>query len=207
MSIKTRNLIVTALVLIVTSAAVSGSTGERLEREHLVKAAFVYNFIKFVDWPKEKMPDPNKPIIIGVVGSRHFIKAFDPVKDKKLKDRNISIIYFEGFERLKKSQTGEDRLWNEKMEMLKRCHALLLCRCNGTVIESQSRIIESLAGFPVLTIGETDGFLESGGIINFLTIEDRVRFEINAVAAKKAQLKISSSLLRLARRVLKEKGS
>ncbi len=207
MRIRTHNFITLTLVLIAASMATPAQTGDELDREHRVKAAFAYNFIKFVDWPKEKMADANEPIIIGIVGSRDFIKAFDPVKDKKIKGRNIIIKYFEGFEKLKRSRTGDDRQWNQKMEMLKRCHALLLCTCHSARIENSSQIIESLTGFPVLTVGDTDGFLESGGIINFLAEKDKIRFEINAAAAKKSKLKISSKLLRLARRVLKEKGS
>jgi hypothetical protein len=201
---KTHNLIIPALVLIAASMATPAQTGNEVDREHIVKAAFVYNFIKFVDWPKEKMADPNEPIIIGIIGSRDFTKAFDPVKGKKIKNRNISIIYFEGFEKLTKSRTGDDRQWNQKMETLKRCHALLLCTCRSARVENSRQIIKSLTGFPVLTVGETDDFLESGGIISFLEEEDKIRFEINVAAAKRNKLKISSKLLRLAKRVLKE---
>ncbi len=58
----------------------------------------------------------------------------------------------------------------------------------------------------VLTVADTKGFLESGGIINFLMEDKKVRFEINVTAAKKSKLKISSKLLRLAKRVVKEKS-
>jgi len=63
----------------------------------------------------------------------------------------------------------------------------------------------ALKGSPILTIGESDGFLESGGIINFLMEDEKVRFEINNTAAKQARLKIRSKLLRLAQRVIEEK--
>jgi hypothetical protein len=201
------NLITLTLVLTAASMVTPVLAGDRLKREHQVKAAFVYNFIKFVDWPKEKMADPNEPMIIGIIGSRDFTKAFEPVKDKRIKNRKISIRYFEGFEKLSKSRTGDGRNWKRKMEMLRRCHVLLLCTCAVTQIESSSDIVAALAGAPVLTVGEEDGFLESGGIINFLTVEDRVRFEINAAAAKEGKLRISSKLLRLATRVLKEERS
>lgn len=205
MRIKTHNLVALTLVVIAASMAAPAPADDKLDREHRVKAAFVYNFIKFVDWPKEKMPDANEPIVIGIIGYRGFIRAFDPVKDKKIKNRNISVRYFEGFEKLRKSRTGDDRRWNQKMEMLKKCHTLLLCTCDFTQIESSSQIVEALADSPILTIGETDGFLETGGIINFLKEEDKVRFEINAAAAKKSKLRASSKLLRLAKRVIKEK--
>ena len=120
-------------------------------------------------------------------------------------NRAISIKYFEGYEKLRKSPTGDNRQWNHKMKAMKKCHVLLLCSCDNVRIESPRQIIEALADSPILTVGETDGFLESGGIINFITEEDKVRFEINAAAAKKRGLRISSKLLRLAKRVIKKK--
>lgn len=58
-----------------------------------------------------------------------------------------------------------------------------------------------------MTVGETDGFLESGGIVNFLMEDERVRFEINNTAARQAKLKIRSKLLRLAKRVIGDQAS
>jgi len=174
-------------------------------KEQQIKAAFIYNFIKFVDWPEEKMADSNEPIIIGIIGSKNFVKAVEPLIRKKIKNRNISIKYFEDYEKLKKSQDDDDRQWNQKMESLKTCHLLMFCICDSVRIKDLSQIIKALKGSPVLTVGETAGFLEFGGIINFLMEDKKVRFEINVTAAKKNKLKISSKLLRLAKRVVKEK--
>lgn len=207
MRIKVHNLTALTLLFVAASTATPARTADELDREHRIKAAFIYNFIKFVDWPKEKMPDPNEPIVIGIIGDKGLTKAFTPVKDKKIKNRDIIIRYFEGFERLTKPDTGDDRDWNQKMEMLKECHALLLCKCGSKRIASLRQIVKALAGSPVLTISEADGFLESGGIINFLKEEDKVRFEINFAAAKRSKLEISSKLLSLARRILQEEPS
>jgi len=175
-------------------------------KEQQIKAAFIYNFIKFVDWPEEKMADSNEPIIIGIIGSKDFVKAVEPLIRKKIKNRNISIKYFEDYEKLKKSQDDDDRQWNQKMESLKTCHLLMFCICDSVRIKDLSQIIKALKGSPVLTVGETAGFLEFGGIINFLMEDKKVRFEINVTAAKKNKLTISSKLLRLAKRVVKEKS-
>jgi len=174
-------------------------------KEQQIKAAFLYNFIKFVDWPEEKMADSNEPIIIGIIGSEDFVKTVEPLIHKKIKNRNISIKYFEDYEKLKKSQDDDDRQWNQKMESLKTCHVLMFCICDSVRIKDLSQIIKALKGSPVLTVGETAGFLEFGGIINFLMEDKKVRFEINVTAAKKNKLTISSKLLRLAKRVVKEK--
>jgi hypothetical protein len=177
-------------------------------REQQIKAAFLYNFIKFVDWPEEKMADSNEPIIIGIIGSEDFIDAFEPVKHKKIKNRNISIKYFAGLEKLDKSKEVNESKWNQKIQKtLKTCHVLFICTCDSVRTKNSTKIIKALKGLPVLIIGEMDDFLESGGIINFLMEDKKVRFEINNTAAKRAKLTISSKLLRLARRVVDEKPS
>ena len=206
MKIRVYSLIVLILALFVVPIVPKARADSAKSKEYQIKAAFIYNFIKFVDWPKEKTADSNEPITIGIIGSEDFIKAFDPVIHKQVKNRNISIKYFEGYEKLKKSQDDDDRQWNQKMEALKTCHVLMFCICDSGRTENSSQIIKALKGSSVLTVGETDGFLEFGGIINFLMEDKKVRFEINNTAAKKSKLKISSKLLRLAKRVVKEKS-
>lgn len=196
-------LAVLALILVVFAHA--ASAGSEKSQEYKIKAAFLYNFIKFVDWPEEKMADSNEPIVIGIIGSRDFIKAFEPAKHKKIKNRTISIKHFEGYEKLRKSPAGDNSQWNQKIKMLKKCHVLLLCPCDKSRIDNPQQIVKELRGSPVLTVGEAHGFLESGGIINFLMENEKVRFEINAAAAKKSKFRVSSKLLRLAKRVIKEK--
>jgi len=71
--------------------------------------------------------------------------------------------------------------------------------------EHLKEIINIVEGSSVLTVGDTDGFLEAGGIINLLIEDKKVRFEVNVTAAEKANLQIRSQLLRLAKRVVKEK--
>jgi hypothetical protein len=174
-------------------------------QETKIKAAFLYNFIKFVDWPKEEKADVNEPIMIGIIGSENVVNAFEPVKDKKIKNRSISIKYFAGYDKLKKSDNTDDSQWDKKMEALKACHVLMFCSCDSVPIQNSNQILKALEGLPILTIGETEQFLESGGVINFLMKDKKVCFEINTAAAKISKLRISSKLLRLAKRVVEEK--
>lgn len=191
--------------LFITPAMAAGSIQNR---EQQIKAAFLYNFIKFIDWPEENTADSNEPMIIGIIGSEDFINAFEPVKNKKIKNRNISVKYFAGLEKLDKSgKDDESQLDREIQKKLKACHLLFICACEPESIENSTKIIKAVKDLPVLTIGETVDFLESGGIINFLMEDKKVRFEINNTAAKQAKLKISSKLLRLAKRVIEEKPS
>ncbi len=176
-------------------------------KECQIKAAFLYNFMKFVEWPAEKMGDANEPVVVGLIGSKNFVKALEPIEQKKFHNRNIILKYFAGYEKLKKPQETDKRQWNKEMEALKNCHMLMFCVCDSVHVEETSEIIKALRDSPVLTVGEEDDFLESGGILNFLMEDKKVRFEINAVAAKKDKLKISSQLLRLAKRVVEEDGA
>lgn len=177
------------------------------EREYKIKAAFVYNFIKFIDWPEEKTPDKDEPITIGVVGSDVFVKAFDPVKNKQVKGRRLAIKRFEEWDKLKKSQKKNDSAWKDKLEALKKCQVLFICTCESGTKEVPVEIIKALKGSGVLVVGEVPGFLEKGGVINFVTENKKVRFEINSTSAKRNKLKIRSQLLKLAKRVYKEEPS
>lgn len=177
------------------------------EREHKIKAAFVYNFIKFIDWPEEKMPDKDEPITIGVVGSDTFVKAFDPVKNKTVKGRRLAIKWFGELDKLRKSQKENDSAWKDKLKALKKCRVLFICTCESGKKEVPVEIIKALTGSGILLVGEVPGFLEKGGVINFVMEKKKVRFEINSTAAKRNKLKIRSQLLRLAKRVYEEDPS
>jgi len=204
MRIKTYIFVVLALALFAAPISVQAKDDSAQNREYQVKAAFLYNFIKFVDWPKEKMADINEPIIIGIMGKDPFGDAFEPIKDKQVKGRKLVINRLKGLEELKKSSEKDKSKLQREIEALRKCHLLFICSSEK---ENFEEIIETLEGSSVLTVEETAGFLESGGIINFIMEEKKVRFEINVTATKRAKLKIRSQLLRLAKRVVEEKPS
>lgn len=170
--------------------------------EDEVKVAFVYNFIRFIDWPQEKTIGPNDPIIIGVIGPEFLLHAFESLKDKQAKNRDIVTKSFVDLANMKKNSQDSDSQWNKRIEMLKTCHVVLLFPLYRQQTNSLSDILDELKGLAVLTIGESSGFLEKGGIINFIKEEGRIQFEINAIAARKSNLDISSKLLRVAKRVI-----
>jgi len=190
MKTKSYILILSALVLFVGLITTQAYAESTQSKEYQVKAAFLYNFIKFVDWPKEKIVYRNDTIVMGIIGKDPFKKAFESVRNKKIKGKKLVVERFAAFEKIKDK------------DVLKKCHVLFICASEK---EDLPEIIKALNDSPVLTVGETSGFLESGGIINFLMEEKKIRFEINLSASKKAKLKISSKLLRLAKRVIKEK--
>jgi len=204
MRIKIYIFVVLALALFAAPIATQAKDDSAQSREYQIKAAFLYNFIKFVDWPKEKIPDSNEPITIGIIGKNPFDDAFEPIKDKHVKGRGVVIKRFKGFEELKKTGEKDKSGLHPEIDAIRKCHLLFICSSEK---QNLPKIISSVKGHSVLTVGETPGFLEAGGIINFLIEQKKIRFEINLTAAKRENLKIRSQLLRLAKRVLEEKPS
>jgi hypothetical protein len=182
-----------------TAILAGGNADSTPSREYKLKAAFLYNFIVFVDWPKEKLADSNEPITIGIIGNDPFGSAFEPIKNEKIKERAIIIKRFESFEKLKSPTEKGNPESAQEIEALTKCHLLFVCSSEQKDLKE---IINIVKDHGVLTVSETAGFLESGGIINWFVEGDKIRFEINNAAAKQAKLEIRSNLLRLAKRVI-----
>lgn len=145
--------------------------------EHEVKAAYLFNFTKFVMWPPEAFAD-GSPIRLCVFGQDPFGKTLDRlVQGESLEGRELTVVR------------------PDRIQELKSCHVLFISRSERGRL---NEILADLRGTSVLTVGETDGFLQRGGLINFIRQGGKVRFEINEKAAERAPLKISSKLLRLA---------
>lgn len=146
--------------------------------EYQLKAAFLYNFAKFIDWPSEAFASENAPFVIGILGDDPFGKILqDTVKGKAINTHPIALRPF----RDAADTTG--------------CHLLFISR---SLKENFPEIIKKLQGKSVLTVSETEPFIESGGMINFVEDAKKVRFQINETAAKAAKLRMSSKLLSLA---------
>jgi hypothetical protein len=200
MRIRAYNLMVLVLALFVIPIMSEAKAETTASREYQVKAAFLYNFIMFVEWPAEKMADINDPIIVGIIGSDPFGDAFDPVKDKKVKGKNVVIKRFKGIEELKTGGSDKSKP-HPQIEAIRECHVLFICSSEKTHLKE---IISLIENDNVLTVSDVENFLDAGGIINFVMEEKKVQFEISVVSCEKANLKISSKLLRLAKRVVQE---
>ena len=145
--------------------------------EYQVKAAFLFNFLKFVEWPADAFADPFAPIVIGIVGADPFGDALPQViVGKTIQGRDLVI---------RRYRSGES---------LKNCHILFI---NAEEKKRFPQIIAGLSGTSVLTVADVDGFLDLGGIIQFRQENNHIRFAINVDAAAKSRLKISSKLLSL----------
>jgi hypothetical protein len=177
-----------ALVFAVSIAA-SGVTSvfpqSRQVSEYQIKAAFLYNFAKFVEWPPAVSPGANDPMEICVVGEDPFGNILNQsIEGKTVGGHKLMI------RQLKPAQD------------MKGCQVAFISSSEKNHLTS---VLEGLKGGGVLTVGETEGFAALGGVINFTMEDDKVHFEINLDAAGRAGLKISSKLLLLAR-IVKEQG-
>jgi hypothetical protein len=203
---KINILMVVVLVAGLVGHAAGAGEDSAHTREYKIKAAFIYNFIKFVQWPEEanegseKTSKDNDTITIGIIGKDPFGDAFEPVKNKPAKGREIVIKQFGEFKRL---VNDDDKARSEaNIKALRQCQLLFIC---SSEIADCGRIIEMVRDHSVLTVGEIVGFAEAGGIINFIPRQKKAVFEVNLVASKRANLEVSSKLLRVAKRVITEK--
>jgi YfiR/HmsC-like len=176
------------LLPVVLAAAATGAHAQDTEAssEYLIKAGFIYNFASLVQWPSTSFSQADSPIVIAVLGEDHFGTTLDHVlQGKKIDGRPFVIRRLRSVSELVKS-TGNPR----------ECQILYV---TSSAMSRLSEAIQSVRGLPILTIGEMPGFAKSGGMINLVLEDNRVRFEVNVKAAKDADLNISSRLLALAR--------
>jgi hypothetical protein len=170
--------VVAMATVIVSLMTEAGAVALTSPYEDQVKAAFLFNFTKFVTWPDEAFPDRQAPIRIGVLNQdelrRHLEKA---TSGQKVSGREVAVIDLEDV--------------SGSLD----CQILYV---GETAVSSFQEGRQRLRQTPVLIIGETDGFAENGGIINFIRVDNKVRFEINVAAAAESGLQISSKLLSLA---------
>jgi len=193
MRTKSCYLVILILALTLTITVTQARADSASEQEYRVKAAFLYNFMKFIDWPKEKIADSNS-ITIGIIGQNPFGKAFEPLKGKQIKDKKVIIKQFKSVQETKRP--------GEQVGAIRKCHVLFICHSE---VRHLNKIFKSVKGHSVLTVGDVEDFLETGGIINFLMEDEKVRFEIHNIAAKRAKLDIRSKLLRLAKRTIDDR--
>lgn len=154
------------------------------ENEHNIKSGFIYNFALFAQWPAKVFADINSPLAICIAGNAETVAAFEQLKTKKIKNRPVTVYAF-----------GDNATHHP-------CHIIYIASKNKT---ETADLLRRVSGPGVLTIGDMDGFAQLGGIINFYRENNKLRFEINTDAARRADVKLSSQLLKLAKIIKQEK--
>jgi hypothetical protein len=170
-----------AAVLFLFAAVRNPARADDPPSEYQVKAAFLLNFTKFVEWPSAAFGDEHSPLGICILGEN----PFGNMLSEMLKGEGVN---------------GHDLIVQSVRQtpVPKSCHVLFVSKS-----EREVRRILGTLGPGVLTVGEGEKFLKEGGIITFVIEDRRVRFDINQTDAGKARLTISSRLMNIARSVEK----
>ena len=146
--------------------------------EYDLKAAFLFNFAKFVEWPPGAFDGVSAPLTICVYGEDPFGATLDAVvQGERVGERSLLVQR------------------PDSLDDLDECHVLFICRSEKRRL---GEVLAQVEGKPVLTVADTDGFLSAGGVINFILEGSKVRFLIDQEAAERSGLRVSSKLMRLA---------
>lgn len=143
--------------------------------EYEAKAAFLFNFAKFVHWPEPAAAD--EPLRIGILGTNPFGPAIQALENSTIGGRPVRVLF----------PTQQDDI--------RACQVLFISESENSRL---NKLLDALAGHPVLTVSDMDNFAARGGMIALLLHNNRIRFKINLQSAQQAGLQLSSKLLSLA---------
>jgi hypothetical protein len=172
-------ILVAACLALFCPLAGWAETGQLNENE--LKAAYLYNFAKYVDWPTAALPRENAPLVMCIIGKSPVNEVIESLAGKTIKNRRLVVRQF------------------SRVEDLRECNILFV---NTSVKTSLTQILASVTSRPILTVSDSKGFAAAGGVIEFVPVGDKIRFEINNRAAQHVNIRISSHLLRLATTVI-----
>lgn len=164
-------------VLSLAFPATAGSPSQHSEEG--VKAAFLFKFTHFVEWPAASFPDAAAPYVVGILGKDPFGAVLEEtLGNKRVNGRKFSIVRA------------------ESPEGLKGCHVLYV---SASESGRKAEVLGALKGTGILVVGDSAGFARAGATLNFILEERRVRLEINPAASARAGLKVSSKLVQICR--------
>jgi len=166
----------------VCASALTLQAGPDPTLEHRVKAAFLYNFAKFVDWPTNAFVSADAPFVIDILGDESMAQMVE----QTVTGKTVGVRSMQAHRITNATQVGS-------------CQILFVTRSG---MGQFAAALKSIGGANTLVVGESPSFLAAGGAINFTNSEGRVRFEVNTAASRRAGLEINSKLLRLATRVV-----
>ena len=149
--------------------------------EYAVKAAYLYNFAKFVEWPTQAFPSTTSPLVLCIVGKDPFGETLDTIAGKSVREWTLVVQHF------------------AKVEESTGCHILFISASESSHLKT---VLNQLKNAPILTVSDIDGFVEAGGMIGLVDVDQHIRFNINLLAVQRADLKISSQLLKLGKVVI-----
>lgn len=141
-----------------------------------MKAAFLFNFTRFVEWPQDVLPPANQPMVIGIVGNDPFGESLDLIiKGETINGHPLAIMRYGAHDEIQG------------------CQILYIGRSEAGHLTA---ILARLKGRPILTVSDNERFAYIGGMIGLVMEDGRVRIQINLDRAREAQLAFSAKLLR-----------
>jgi hypothetical protein len=156
------------------------SAADKPSLEYPVKAAFIYNLAKFIEWPAARMPQADTPLVFGIVGE----DPFGPILDELVAKENAK-------------RSGTSGGWRVEVRRLNpsddltQCHILFISR---SALDSLAQILGVVKSQSVLTVSEINGFSRRGGMLGLNVVDDVLKTELNLDVAESAGLKVSSRL-------------
>lgn len=173
--------IVHSLLMFAVLLLALAASAAPLGNEYQIKAAYLYKFASYVEWPPGAFPQAETPITIGIIGADEMVEELDRLKRAPpVNNRQID------FRLLKQgdSLSGVQILFIGRQE-------------NGAI----RRVLENLQTQPILVVTEAFGGLSEGSMINFVSVDERIRFEVSLLPAERCGLKISARLLSVAQKI------
>jgi hypothetical protein len=165
-------------ILLLVAGSPTLSAQPTASAEYQIKAVFLFNFARFVDWPTKAFPDANSPFVIGVLGDDPFGSYLDEtVRGEKVNEHPLTVQRY------------------RRVSEIKACQVLFISRSEADHVD---QILASLKGRSILTVSDTDDFVAHGGMIRLAIEKNKPRMHIKLDAVKAANLAISSKLLRVA---------
>jgi hypothetical protein len=168
------------LLLLLAIPAASTSLGQAApSRENQVKAAFIYNFAQFVEWPDNAFLGNGAPFVIGVLADGPLHAELErTLKGKTAGGREFAVRFY------------------ARPSDVQRCHILFVPASEQARV---GEVLQRVSRQGTLTVGDFDGFTAASGVVRFMTEDNKLRFEVNVDAANDEGLRVSSKLLKLAR--------
>ncbi|HEY3768218.1 MAG TPA: YfiR family protein [Candidatus Angelobacter sp.] len=168
-----------AIALLLLGGALARPAVAQSATEDQVKAAYLFNFAKFIEWPPEAFETADSALNFCTLGRSPVVDELDSsMLGKSINRHAIAVRHLRG------------------PEDIKGCHLVFLA---ASAVKQQQKLVLAAKGSPMLLVAETPGFAQAGGTINFYSEAGRLLFEVNISAAENAHLKVSSKLLSLAR--------
>jgi len=179
-----RRFVTLGLMLVVVLSINTSVVYAKSYPKEEVRAAFLFNFLKFVEWPAATFAEDGSPFRICMFGDIGSKKIFNKLSQQEAKSRGIEIDY-----------SGVDNSSIPSPESLTACHIVYL---GFMQTEMSKQVLEAASNQPILTVSIIDSFIENGGMITLVTQGKKNVLQINLTAAQSADLKISANMLDVA---------